>query len=231
MRHFLRILNKRVKDIQRFYHKNWNDYRASQMMRAKEKLIGFCKENHRIIARQLRQSEGEGNRADVSASRHIDDTINRTDVVLSPEVRERDNSKESVRTGGQHKKERIRTESSQNSQEYSPMISENIPALILKEPSHPEPSHRAQHPRKISPQQHHPYPQPSYPQHHSSKPDSPKTHHRDPTHKTPPTKISPNSHNKPKVTHHTSKQTHHKPMANLQIPSHTAPQSRGKSLL
>jgi hypothetical protein len=44
------ILNKRIKDIDRFYDENWNDYRTQQILRSRQFLVEFCKRNHSKIS-------------------------------------------------------------------------------------------------------------------------------------------------------------------------------------
>ncbi len=40
------VLNKRIKDIDFFFNKNWSDYRAQQILRSRKLLIDFCKKYH-----------------------------------------------------------------------------------------------------------------------------------------------------------------------------------------
>lgn len=39
----MKVLNKRIADIDIFFNKNWNDYRAQQILRSRKLLVEFCK--------------------------------------------------------------------------------------------------------------------------------------------------------------------------------------------
>ena len=39
----MKVLNKRLADIDLFFNKNWNDYRAQQVLRSRKMLVEFIK--------------------------------------------------------------------------------------------------------------------------------------------------------------------------------------------
>jgi hypothetical protein len=43
-------LKKRVKQIDKFFHKHWNDYRAQQILRGRKMLLDITKKYHHLFA-------------------------------------------------------------------------------------------------------------------------------------------------------------------------------------
>jgi len=39
----MKVLNKRIADIDSFFNKNWSDYRSQQIFRSRKILAEFCK--------------------------------------------------------------------------------------------------------------------------------------------------------------------------------------------
>jgi hypothetical protein len=40
------LINKRINDIDRFFHRHWNDYRVQLLMRSRKMLVDFTKQYH-----------------------------------------------------------------------------------------------------------------------------------------------------------------------------------------
>lgn len=40
------VINKRIRDIDSFFNKNWSDYRTQQILRSRKLLTDFCKKYH-----------------------------------------------------------------------------------------------------------------------------------------------------------------------------------------
>jgi hypothetical protein len=47
------VLNKRIKDIDYFFNKNWSDYRAQQILRSRKLLTDFYKKYHEIFGNTI----------------------------------------------------------------------------------------------------------------------------------------------------------------------------------
>lgn len=44
------LINKKISDIDRFFHRNWNDYRIQLLLRSRKMLVDFTKLYHEYLA-------------------------------------------------------------------------------------------------------------------------------------------------------------------------------------